>query len=282
MTTQKFLNKKFALVLLSLLCTFGLGHAAADSSLQSVVQSYSSKATIQKGMIVRLIGQGSSQVEVATLAKAQAMTGVVVSPNDAPLSLSSQNSNADQIYVATSGRYSVLVSNQDGPISAGDYVTISSLDGVGMKADEGENTILGKAAGSFDGVHGIEGSATARNKNGKSSNVAIGRITVDIAIGPNPLALKSANVPGFLQHATLLITDKPVDPWRIYIGLVIIAGSMLVAGSLLYGGVHSGMVAVGRNPLARPSILRNLLQVVLASITVFIVGLAAVYLLIKL
>lgn len=255
---------------------------AADSSLQAVVQSFTASSALQKGMIVKLAGKDSSQVEADTLDTVQKMSGVVVAPSDAPVTLSPIEGANQQVYVATSGRYDVLVSNQNGAIAPGDLVTVSSLAGVGMKADNKQSEILGKAAAGFDGIHSVESNTAVKNQNGKQITVALGRVPVDISIGPNPIALKVSNVPGLLERAALLITNKPVSAWRIYFGLVILLGTIIVAGSLLYGGVRNGMVAIGRNPLARPSIMRNLLQVVVTSVIIFVLGLFGVYLLLKL
>lgn len=278
MVIQKFITKKFALALLSLLCAVGMGNAAADS-LQAVVESYTAATTLQNGMIVT--ATDGSKVKPATLTSVDKMTGVVVPQSDAAVTLSSPSSG-DQVYVAKSGRYDVLVSNQNGTISSGDYITVSSLDGVGMRADTSQSTVLGKAVSAFDGRHNVVSSTTVRNQNGKNVPVSLGRIVVDISIAPSPVALKVSNVPGFLQRASLLVSNKPVSPWRTYIGLVILVGTLLVCGSLLYGGVRNGMVAIGRNPLARQSIMGNLVQVVITSVIIFIIGLFAVYLLLKL
>jgi hypothetical protein len=46
--------------------------------------------------------------------------------------------------------------------------------------------------------------------------------------------------------------------------------------------VRSSMIALGRNPLSRKSILRGMFQVIITSIIIFICGLFGVYLLLKL
>lgn len=281
MLTQKLISKKFAIALLSLLCVFGMGQAAADTSFQAVVESYTASSSLQKGMIVNLTGKDSNKVEPTSLKSLDKMAGVVVAPGDAAVTLSQQNAG-DQVFVAKSGRYEVLVSDQDGKVASGDYVTVSSLDGIGMKADSKEPSVLGKAVGSFDGVHNVDSSTKVQNQDGKTVSVHLGRIPVDIAIAPNPLALKVTNIPSFLQRASLLIADKPVSPWRTYISAIVLVGTLVVAGSLLYGGVRNGMVAIGRNPLARKSITGNLVQVVITSVIVLVIGLFGVYLLLKL
>jgi len=237
---------------------------------------------LQTGMLVQLTGSNSTRVEAVTADTAKKMHGVIVPPGDAAVTLAPVSSTDQQVYVATSGRYDVLVSNQNGAIAAGDYITVSSIDGVGMRAATKDIEIIGKAASGFDGVHSVQSTATVHQNNGKTFNVGIGRIPVDIAIGPNPDALKLGNVPGVLQRAGVLIAGKPITPWRLYLCLLLLGGVIIIAGSLLYSGVRSSMVAIGRNPLAKSSITRNLIQVVFTSITIFIIGVFGVYLLLKL
>ena len=281
MTQNKHFKKQVAFTLLGLLCAFGMGQAAADSTLQTVVQSFQASPGLQSGMIVKLTGKDSNKVEADTIDSADKMNGVVITPSDAPATLSPSDGTNGLAYVATSGRYDVLVSSQDGAIAAGDYVTISSLAGVGMKADSYASEVVGRAATGFDGTHGAESTVTIRDQQGKEVKVALGRIPVDLSIGPNPKQ-RTSNVPGFLASASRVVTTKPVAAWRIYIGALILLGTLVVGGSLLYGGVRNGMIAIGRNPLARSSITRNLLQVVVISIIIFVSGLFAVYLVLKL
>jgi F0F1-type ATP synthase membrane subunit c/vacuolar-type H+-ATPase subunit K len=84
-----------------------------------------------------------------------------------------------------------------------------------------------------------------------------------------------------LSKAAQIVTNKPVSAIRIYASLIVLALAVVIAGVLLYSGVRNGMTAIGRNPLAKRSITRSLLQVVIISLIVFIIGLIAVYLLLK-
>jgi hypothetical protein len=257
--------------------------ASADSSLsQSVTEGYGSSQNLQKGTIVMLDSKDPTQVDALTQASIADMQGVVVAANDAPVTLSSSG-NTNQVYVATFGRYGVLVSNQNGSIKSGDYITISSLAGVGMKANTTQAIILGKADASFDGISNVEGGATLNESGGKHVAVSIGRIQVDIVISHNPLqASATANLPGFLSKAGQLVANKPVSAGRVYISIFILLISAVLAGSMLYSGVRSGLTAIGRNPLAKKSITRNLIQVIFTSLGIFIIGLFGVYLLLKL
>ncbi|KKR87654.1 MAG: hypothetical protein UU32_C0004G0019 [Candidatus Woesebacteria bacterium GW2011_GWB1_41_10] len=63
------------------------------------------------------------------------------------------NEGNNVVPVALAGRVPVKVSLENGPISAGDYLTTSSIPGVAMKATKAGLTI-GTAIGSFDGTGG--------------------------------------------------------------------------------------------------------------------------------
>ena len=55
-----------------------------------------------------------------------------------------------------------------------------------------------------------------------------------------------------------------------------------IAGSLLYSGIRSSVISIGRNPLSKESITKSLLQIILTSIIIFLIGLFGVYLLLRL
>jgi hypothetical protein len=251
------------------------------ASAQNVTQGYLSDQTLQNGMVVRLKPGEPTKIQALKYNEAKDMLGVVVANNDAPLSLSDPTKK--QTFVAVFGKYDVLVSAQNGPIKDGDYITISSVEGVGMKAGTDQEVILGKAIGSFNGTNDIESKMTLTDSLGGKQDVGIKRILVDVSISRNPYYTgdSSTGVPQFLSKAAQLVTKKPVTALRIYACLAVLALSLAVAGAIIYSGVRTGMTAVGRNPLARSSIVRNLVTVTLMAMIIVIIGVVAVYLLLK-
>lgn len=251
---------------------------------QDVAQGYLSDSPIQLGIVVQQKPGDPDRVQPLSQKLEDEMLGVVVAPNDAPVSLSANEDKA-QVYVATYGRYDVLVSSQNGAIKAGDTIAISALDGVGMKSDSDRASILGKAIEDFDGKTKVQSTARLKNSLGGTQTVAIGRITVDVNVAHNPAynppVATPDGVPTFLAEAAQIVTDKPVGALRIYASLAILIVTIIISGVLLYSGVRTGMIAIGRNPLAKKSIVRNLLQVVLIGMIILIIGLIAVYLLLK-
>jgi len=256
------------------ICTAGIVHA------QTVTQAYQSDQLLQQGMIVRTTPNDTSKVEAVSQKTIDDMLGVVIPSSDAAVALTNPEAS-NQVYVATSGQYDVLVSTQNGPISQGDYITISSLAGVGMKAETSQQLVIGKALTSFDG-NNPETTATLTTNKGKKE-VGLGHVPIEVTVAHNPLYEKEqdAGVPKILSKAAELVTNRPVSAFRIYAGLVVFILSIIVAGCILYAGVRSGMTSIGRNPLAKKTIWRSMIQVTIMALIVFVIGVFGVYLLLR-
>jgi len=267
--------------------TAGTDAATAKSTSQSlndaVTKSYNADASVQIGMIVELKTKAPDTVVPLPNSDIKGMLGVVIPESNASIVLTPQNIQTQQVLVATSGRYEVLVSNQNGPVKVGDYVTISAISGVGMKAGDNELEVIGKAAGNFTGTANVIGQVKLTSTIGKQSTVALGRIPVDLNISHNPLFQKTVDyVPGFMAKIAVSVAQHPVSVARIYLSMALLAVTAVIAGNVLYSGVRSGMIAVGRNPLSKKSIFRSLIQTVIAGLIIFVAGVFAVYLLLKL
>ena len=249
------------------------------------VTGYAAEAAMDNGTIVQLTGKDSNKVKVATQKELQNMFGVSVDRNQLTVTLSSGNLQ-NETFVAVSGTYNVLVSTQGGPINIGDYVTLSSVDGVAMKAGtlDQQGTVFGRAQAKFDGKGVTLGQTTLKDTTGKeASKVQLGSIpvTIDIRRNPNDKSTKT-DLPEFLQRIGKAIAEKEVSPIRIYLSLGITAVSLIASIAVLYSGVRNSIVSIGRNPMSKKSIFRALLEIILTSILILVIGLFAVYLLLKL
>lgn len=272
-------------IILSLAVVVGVTAIANASVLAAggSVQGYASDTMLDNGTIVQLTGKDSNRVKIATQSQLQNMFGVTVDRSQLPLTLSNEGLE-NETFVAVSGTYNVLVSTQGGAIATGDYVTLSSVNGVAMKASTEEKTVLGRAGGSFDSKSVTLGTTTLKDTSGKASKtVTLGSIpvTIDIKRNPNEKSTK-ANVPEVLQRIGQAIAEKEVSPIRMYLSMGITAVSLIAAIAVLYAGIRSGMISIGRNPMSKKSIFRALFEVILTSIVILTIGLFAVYLLLKL
>jgi hypothetical protein len=248
------------------------------------VQGYGADVPLDNGMIVQLTGKDSNQVKIATHADAQNMFGVTADRNQLPVTISQGLKN--EVFVAVSGTYNVLVSTQGGAIAAGDYVTLSSVDGVAMKAGmkDKDATVFGRAASAFDGKGVTLGTTPLKDTSGKTYGQAtLGSIpvTIDIRSNPNQKSTK-VNVPSFLERVGLTIAEKEVSPIRIYLSIAIAVICLIASMIVLYAGIRSGVISIGRNPMSKKSIFHALIETILTSLLILIVGLFAVYLLLRL
>lgn len=255
---------------------------AADFSGGSV-QSYAADTPIDIGTIVELTGDKADKVKVATKANVENMFGVTVDRNVLPVTLSS-GSKKNEVFVAVSGTYNVLVSNQAGAIKSGDYVTLSSVNGIAMKAGTEQTTVFGRANGSFDGKGVTLGSTTLKDSAGSQDKIVkfgVVPVTIDIRSNPNDISTE-VNIIEQLRRAGQQIAEKEVSPVRIYLSIAISVICIIASIIILYAGVRNGIISIGRNPMSKKSIFRALLEIIFTVLVILIIGLFAVYLLLKL
>lgn len=247
---------------------FGL---VLPAKADNVVQGFKAKGSLSPGWVVALAKNSQDTVEAAPGSDSGRLYGVIVDPSDAPLTLNRFGSN--QVFVATTGSYPVLVSTERGPIKVGDYLSISSTDGIAAVAGANQTTVLGQATAAFDGKKDVITN---------SGGFAIGKVVVNISPRKNPLVKNDVAIPGFLRKLGESIAGKPISALRIYVALAFLLAAATLSMTLLYAGVRGGMIALGRNPLNRGHIMNSMFKIVTAAAMVFIIGLFGVYLLLRL
>lgn len=259
-------------------CYLLLGFCYLSVFAQTVNQGYKSDTPLQKGMLVIEKSDDPTKVELATQDKLERLKGVIVQQNDSPVTLAGEGHN---VFVATTGEYEVLVSDENGAIKKGDYLSVSSLAGISMKAAGDQSFVIGRASADFKGEGDSVG--TSVDKNTKKT-VHFGRIQAAVSISRNPgfKEAKSNSIPKLLEKVSVSISGKPVPTARIWLATAVFLGSIIVTGVMLYSGARGSLISVGRNPLSKSAIIKGLLQVVVLSMIIFITGMFGVYLLLKL
>lgn len=271
------IHRIVAVVALSILCVVS---AKYPIFAQAVTQGYGSDQSLQRSILVRLKQNDTSKVEVVKQQDAEKVYGVVVQANDAPVTISSEGK---KVFVATSGHYDVLVSSQNGDIKPGDFITISAIDGVGMKASDKEPVVVGRALAGFDGRSNKISSTNIKDSAGGSREVSIGRVQADFNVAKNPLLkAQEPNLPEALKRASEAIAGKSVNAVRVYVAMLVFVMTTFLSTVLMYGGVRSAIISIGRNPLGKKSIIKGMFQIIIVGFTVFISGIFGVYLLLKL
>jgi len=269
------------LVTLLGIAAFVIGFLLSSSHLraQSLNQGYKSDEPLQKGMLVTEKDDDSSKIVAVTHDSLNKLKGVIIQQNDVPFTVAAEGEN---VFVANSGIYETLVSNENGEIKNGDYISISYLAGVGMKATDEQALVLGRATVDFKGEGDSIGSTAISGADNKTVN--FGRIPVAISIAKNPWLKesKSNSIPKLLQNISVSIAGRQVNTTRVWMATAVFLASVIVTGTMLYSGTRSSLISVGRNPLSKSIIVKGLMQVVILSLIIFISGMFAVYLLLKL
>lgn len=265
LTRLKSKNLLIAACLLMLLVALS-ANAVADT----LARTFGANQTIPQGSVVALSRSNSQNVELAPAGDVSRIYGVAINPSDSAVTL---DTGTPKVTVITSGSFQVLVSLSSGTIQNGDYLSMSKTDGVAAKASVNQAYILGKALANFDGGSGVVSG---------SGQTAIGLIKVDVSPGKNPLSKSDPSVPGPLLKIANALAGRPVTAVRVYTALGVFLVTLAVAGSLIWVGVRTSMISIGRNPLSKHSIIQGLVQVIVAAAVVFGGGLVGVYLLLRL
>jgi len=242
-------------------------HAQTSAAVSQGFQGDAS-ANLVAGAVVSLAGDGSTVIRAATVQTASSLVGVVNSK--AVLALSAAN---NQVQVVIAGYTPELESDINGSIQAGDKITASPLAGIGMKAAT-DAEIIGVAQQNFDAQ--AAQSKTITDRDGKSHTIHIGTITAQINVAYY-VAPSNTVLPPFLQGLANSIAGKPVSVVRILIACVLLLMASVGIFILLYTSIRSGIISIGRNPLAAHAINRGLATVGLTTLLILAFALVATY-----
>lgn len=137
-------------------------------------------------------------------------------------------------YMMNSGKVMVKVSAVKGAVKKGDFITTSTIAGIGQKAEKSGN-VLGVALEDFSGQNAND----------------VGKILVEIGIRPAIIATAArGNILEALGQGLLAPTLSPLASLRYVLAIMIVIVTFTL-GFVYFGRVaRSGVEAMGRNPLA--------------------------------
>ncbi|HSX06866.1 MAG TPA: hypothetical protein VLG92_04040 [Candidatus Saccharimonadia bacterium] len=263
-TVLRYVKNRLLGVLLLVIVLFGscgLTFAAAGS----IAQDYrTTDSGIAPGALVSLTS--NKLVVLASTAKA---TLIGVATSQPALELS--DSAANNVHVAVSGSAQVLVSDVNGTIKAGDRITVSPFNGVGMKATD-PSIIVGIAQSGLQGTNLTNQKVT--DKYGKASTIHIGLLPVTVGVTYYTAADQSgvsAFVPIFLQNLANTVSGKQVSPLRVLAGTASVMLGFLTIIIMLYTSIRGAMISLGRNPLAQSVIRKGLVDVGFTALGVLVI-----------
>ena len=257
------------LSLFSLLLSFVTMSYVSAAALIS--QSYSTTDDLALASIVSLKNNSSDEVVAASHINSDNLLGVVVSANSSSLSLT--NNLANQVQVATSGTLGVLVSDINGVINRGDYITASPIKGVGMKATDNAR-IVGISQGSIEGGS----KQTIKNDSGKDQTVTVGQVPVLVNVSSYFKQPDKTLIPSAVQNIANAFAGRSVSALPIIISAGIFVVTLLVVVIIIYAMIRNAIISVGRNPLSQSAVYRNVIQMSGLVLAILAAAFTAMYL----
>lgn len=264
-------NKKITMLFgLLLSVTFA---AITSVALATIGHSYLTREDdLIQGMAVSLSLENTDQnqfVEALSQSNKERFVGVVSSKESNTVTTVR---SGDNVFVSTNGQSEVLASDLNGEIKQGDNLVASPLKGVVMKAGTGESTSVGYALEDFD--YSKTTTETITDEQGNTKEVKIAAIAMEISTtGSTGDTQKS-----FLSLVGESITGKEVSQLQVVAAVLLLFVVLTVEGSIIYGAAHSTITSVGRNPLARKSIYKQLVQIIVVAGIILLFGIGGIYL----
>lgn len=260
--------------LISILALLALLIVPVSVCAAAISQSYRVDGNPMKGNLVSLGTGKSGTAHLATVANSSGLLGVVVDQNGSLLAI---NPDDNLVQVAIDGDVPVLVSTSNGNVAKGDLISVSPLSGVGMKAEAGL-PVIGRALTSFSTNSSQATIQQVTDKNGKTTTVKIGFVNVDINVNTSTDTSSSLNA---LQRLVKSLTGHVIPTARIIVALVVAIVTLVVLTMLIYASIFGSIMSIGRNPLAKTSILRALRSVLLLALLLAVVAGVAMTLLLS-
>lgn len=273
MIRNQYLQQKAwrTLVLFAVFIGWGVALLATTvgAAMYAVPYATSSERSLPAGTIVIFEREGS--VRAARYDEARHVIGSVVP-------LPENTATAGKVGVASSGIISVVVSDQNGPIKKGDRITLSAIEGVGMKA-QAFGWIIGIAQADF-----LPSSASAKQlvTTGDDQQVRVALQEIPLLLSVSYYGSEQGTgVLGWLQNAAEAIAGHDVSLERAIMAALIFAISIILLVVLIASAVKQSLIAIGRNPMANKKIAKSLVRVLGTAFGVIVVALVIVYFLLQ-
>jgi len=236
--------------------------------------AYSVEVTLEEGQTIEngmIISHKNGIYQLSSEAYDKTIFGVVnLFPNIEFIEMISNTDNPDQrdgeTPIVNSGTSAILVSGESGPIEKGNLVTASSTPGIGMKAIKSGFT-LGIAMESFDG-----------NTIDDRGLIDV-RIIKDFTFGEDtPDSETIGNrLRDVVSLSAIAAIDDPKEMFKYVLSGIILLTSITISFISFSRTSQKGIEALGRNPLARSSIMTGIFVNILISITIIGAGIAGAY-----
>ncbi|HSW92631.1 MAG TPA: hypothetical protein VLH14_01970, partial [Patescibacteria group bacterium] len=180
--------------------------------------------------------------------------------------------------VVVNGSTEALVSDMNGSVKAGDKITASPVSGIGMKSIQAAE-VVGTAQANLDSVTLVTQKVSGTD--GQEQTVKVGLLPVAVNVtyysAATQQGIVAAFVPPFLQALANGIAGRQVSPLRVLLAAIALLLGFGAVSIMLYTSIRSGVISIGRNPLAQGALRKSLVDVVVAAIGLLVITTVIVY-----
>lgn len=225
------------------------------------------------GMVVALSESSTPdnpKVERAALDRESKVIGVSTTHDNQLVTVGSENA---KVFVQSTGEATVFVSDLNGEVRNGDLLAPSPLLGILMKADENTAPIVGIAIDNFD-YSTAETQTIQENNQPTETSIDKMRVNLDHMAASNQQASATDSS---LERLGRAIVGKDVGEIQVLAAVVIFLVVLVAEGGIIYGAVSSAITALGRNPMAKQIIRKEMARVVAIALFVLGMGVGAIY-----
>ncbi|KKS30938.1 hypothetical protein A2380_00010 [candidate division WWE3 bacterium RIFOXYB1_FULL_43_24] len=245
--------KKYALFFISLVIIFPIKSYALETNTAFSIQIKDNAGnggdivTYRDGVYALSVEKYDTQ-----------MFGVIV---DSPTTSLEDINLTDYKLVSSFGEVALNVSNRDGEIKEGDFLTSSDIPGVAVRANE-SGQILGVA---------LEDYMPANNED-------VGQILAFVDIKTSFIDKKiSKNLLEILKTSLTSPFMTPIEALRYLLAILTVFASFVIGFSSFGKITGTSVEALGRNPMASASIRRVVIFNFVLTVIIMAVGLAIAY-----
>lgn len=267
---RRLRNQMIALISAGLLLALNL----SGSAFAAVSQGYiSNDAELRQYMAVRVAGdddKGHPVVESSSLVEQDKTIGIAVGLNDSLVTVAPESS---EVYVVSSGTAQAYISDVNGAVKKGDLLAVSPLRGILMKSTDATKPTVGQALEDF--INKPTQTIIAKDSEDKSVEVHIAVMNMNVSLKPAKL-VSSKEDDNWIKSLGNSLVGHEISTARIVAALAIFFILMVIEGELIYGTVASTITAIGRNPLAKKSILSQSFKSVKIASAILIMGIVSV------
>lgn len=269
-------RKYFGWLGVSLIAGLLLGPLSGVSADQGF---YVINKAARPGMLMSVSATDPNVAEPASVDTAESLIGIL---GDQPTSFDFQDGQKN---VLTGGVRNTLVTTVYGDIKKGDFITASSVIGMGAKL-VGSGWVVGIAQSDFSSA--TQGAVTSMvtNEAGRQHEVYAGMVPVLIkVVYHDDMQSEKERDVSFIPESLLReiesITGRKASQFAVMLAFLLLIAGLVIGGLIVYSAVKNGITSISRQPLAKQVIMQRMIQSCIVAFALILASIVGALILIK-